>query len=166
MFKLEPLDASTFETAPTTFRDTFEIARPASEVWQELVADGSLGWCRALAGARWTSPRPFGVGTTRTMRVAGALVINEQYFRWEEGRRKSFYVVDANLPLFKSFGEDYLVEETGPGACRFVWTMAGRSTPIAAPGAPLLGGLVRSMFSDTRKHFFAPPANAILTRSA
>ena len=155
VFKLTPCDASTFETAPTIFRDPMEIARPGAEVWHELVADGALGWCRALGGAQWTSPRPFGVGTTRTMRVAGALVINENFFRWEDGRRKSFYVVEANLPLFKYFSEDYLVEETSPTSCRFTWTMAGQSTPIAAPGAPLLAGLVRSMFADTRKHFGA-----------
>ncbi len=132
-----------------------EIARPAADVWRELVADGSLGWCRALGGAVWTSPRPFGVDTTRTMRVAGVLVINERYFRWEEGRRKSFYVVEASLPLFAYFGEDYLVEETGPSACRFTWTMAGQSSALGAPGAPILRGLVNSMFSDTRKHFGA-----------
>jgi len=153
VFKLETCTATTFETAPTIFPDAMEIARPAAEVWRELVADGSLGWCRALAGAVWTSPRPYGVGTTRTMRVAGALIIHETYFRWEEGRRKSFYVVEANLPLFKYFGEDYLVEENGPGACRFTWTMAGHSSALGAPGAPILSGLVKSMFSDTRKHF-------------
>jgi hypothetical protein len=96
MFTLQPCDASTFENAPTIFRDAMEIARPAPAVWSELVADRALGWCRALAGAEWTSPRPFGVGTTRNMRVAGALVIRENFFRWEEGRRKSFYVVEAN----------------------------------------------------------------------
>ena len=155
MFKLEPIDATAFDTAPVRFRDAMRIARPASEVWRELVADGSLDWCRALGGARWTSPQPYGVGTTRTMRVAGLLVIAEQYFRWEDGRRKSFAVTAANLPLFESFGEDYLVEELGPETCRFTWTMAGKSTALAAPGAPLLGGLVRSMFADTRKHFAA-----------
>jgi hypothetical protein len=87
------------------------------------------------------------------MRVAGALVIHENFFRWEEGRRKSFYVVEANLPLFDYFGEDYLVEETGPSACRFTWTMAGQPSAIGALGSPILGGLIRSMFSDTRKHF-------------
>jgi hypothetical protein len=153
VFKLEPCTAATFETAPTIFRDAMEIARPAAEVWAELVADGSLGWCRALGGAEWTSPRPFGVDSTRTMRVAGALIIHEHYFRWEEGRRKSFYVVEANLPLFNYFGEDYLVEQMGPTACRLTWTMAGKSTPLGAPGAPILRGLVQSMFSDTRKHF-------------
>jgi hypothetical protein len=152
---LQPCDASVFETAPTRFSDAMEIARPADAVWRELVADGSLGWCRALAGAEWTSPKPYGVGTTRTMRVAGALTIDECYFRWEDGRRKSFYVVRANLPLFAYFAEDYLVEDTGPSACRFTWTMAGKSTPLGAPGAPLLAALVRSMFADTRKYFSA-----------
>jgi len=85
----------------------------------------------------------------------GALLINERYFRWEEGRRKSFYVVEANLPLFTYFGEDYLVEATGPDTCRFTWSMAGQSTPLGAPGAPLLGALIRSMFADTRKHLSA-----------
>jgi len=158
VFKLQPCSASTFENAPAIFRDSIEIARPASAVWEELVADGALGWCRALAGAEWTSPRPFGIGTTRTMRVAGALVIRELFFRWEEGRRKSFYVVEANLPLFRYFGEDYLVEETAPNACRFTWTMAGQPSAIGAPGAPILRGLVQSIFSDTRKHFEAPHA--------
>lgn len=154
-FSLEPCGESIFETAPVRFRDAMDIERPASEVWRELVADGSLGWCRALGGAQWTSARPFGAGTTRTMRVAGALIIHERYFRWEEGRRKSFYVVEANLPLFKYFSEDYLVEEIRPSACRFTWSMAGKSSPIGAPGAPVLRALVHSMFADTRKHFGA-----------
>ncbi len=153
MFKLETCTAATFQSAPTIFCDAMEIARPAADVWRELVTSGSLSWCRALGGAVWTSPKPYGVGTTRTMRVAGALVIHETYFRWEEGRRKSFYVLEANLPLFKYFGEDYLVEENGPDACRFTWTMAGQSSALGAPGAPILRALVKSMFSDTRKHF-------------
>ncbi len=153
MFKLEACTTATFETAPTIFRDAMEIARPAADVWREFIASGSLGWCRALGGAVWTSPQPYGVGTTRTMRVAGALMIHESYFRWEEGRRKSFCVLEANLPLFKYFGEDYLVEESGPDSCRFTWTMAGEASALGAPGAPILRALIGSMFSDTRKHF-------------
>jgi len=156
MFVLRPCDRTVFETAPTRYSDAMEIPRPAADVWAALVADGTLGWCKMLTGARWTSPRPFGIGTTRTMGVAfGALVIREHFFRWEEGRRKSFYVTDANLPLFRYFAEDYLVEETAPDACRFTWTLAGESTPIGALGAPMLGALVRSLFNDTRAHFSA-----------
>jgi len=54
------------------------------------VADGALSFCRALHGARWTSPRPFGIGTTRTMVTALGLGVQTTFFRWEEGRRYSF----------------------------------------------------------------------------
>jgi len=60
-FKLTPCDAT-------------EIARPAAEVWRELIADRAFGWCRALGGAQWASPRPFGVGATRTMRVGRSVI--------------------------------------------------------------------------------------------
>jgi hypothetical protein len=156
MFALKPCDASVFETAPTRYTDAMDIPRPASEVWKALVADDALGWCRMLGGAKWTSPRPFGVGTTRTMHVAfGTLVIDETFFHWEEGRRKSFYVNHANLPLFRYFAEDYLVETTPSGGSRFTWTLAGESTPIGATGAPILGALCHSLFKDTRAYFNA-----------
>lgn len=156
MFPVKRCDASAFDVAPTRYSDTMAISRPSAEVWNALVADGTLGWCRMLGGAQWTSPRPFGVGTTRTIKVAfGALFLREYFFRWEEGRRKSFYVTEANLPLFRYFAEDYLVEPDGPNACRFTWTLAGESTPIGAPKAPILSAIARSLFKDTRKHFNA-----------
>jgi hypothetical protein len=156
-FALQPVDETFFETAPKTFVGTFEIGRPASEVWDELVADGALSFCRSLRGARWTSPRPFGVGTTRTMpALYGAMVVEERYFRWEEGRRQSFYVERANLPLFRRFAEDYLVEETSPTSCRLTWTIAVEPTAAGRPGGPVNALIVNGMFKDTRRHFAAP----------
>ena len=153
-FNLRPIDETFFETAPQVFVDTFDIAKPASEVWAELTADGALSFCRSLRGARWTSPRPFGVGTTRTMpALYGLLVIDERYFRWEEGRRHSFYVERANLPMFTSLAEDYLVEPTGPDVCRFTWTIAANPTVLGRLGAPLNTSIVEGIFRDTRRHF-------------
>jgi hypothetical protein len=73
-FKAEPVDETFFDAAPQRLGETFEIPRPAADVWAELTADNPLSWCRILDRIEWTSPRPFGVGTTRTvtsgMRVA------------------------------------------------------------------------------------------------
>jgi hypothetical protein len=141
-------------SAPVTLSETFEIARPAAEVWGELTADGTLWWCRILDDVSWTSPRPFGVGTTRTVSsLKGVNVIHEHFFRWEEGRRKSFYVVDSSAPLFKSFAEDYLVEPASESSCRFTWTIAYESRPSMRPGRPLNDRLLRTLFTDTRKHY-------------
>jgi hypothetical protein len=153
-FTLQPADETFFQLAPSREATTFEIPRPAAEVWAELTRDNTLDWCRMLTGATWTSPRPFGVGTTRTIGVAGgALRIDEQFFRWEEGRRKSFFVTSASLPVFKRFAEDYLVEETGPAACRFTWVVASQPSAAGRPGSPLNKLVTRSLFADTRKHF-------------
>jgi hypothetical protein len=133
-----------------------EIPHPAEHVWAELTSDETLRWCRALAGVRWTSPRPFGVGTTRQVSTPlAALALEEVYFRWEQGSRKSFYVSRATLPLFRRFAEDYLVEETSPTSCRFTWTVASEAPPAARPGSPLNALITRSLFRDTRRHFGA-----------
>jgi len=155
-FKLQPVDETFFETAPRRFVETFEIAQPARDVWDDLVADGALSFCRSLRGARWTSPRPFGVGTTRTMpALFGALVVEETYFRWEDGRRQSFWVDRASLPLFRRFAEDYLVEETSPTTSRFTWTIALDPHPLARPGGAVNALIVKGLFNDTRRHFAA-----------
>jgi hypothetical protein len=155
-FKVQPADEDFLATAPKRWVGTFDIPRPAASVWLALTRDGSLDFCRMLGGAEWTSPRPFGVGTTRQMRVAlGAIVVQEAYFRWEEGRRKSFYVYECNLPVFNRVAEDYLVEETGPERCRFTWTLAGEPSAAGRPGAPLNAFIARSIIADMRRHFGA-----------
>lgn len=157
MPKLQPVDATFFDTAPWRFVETLEIGLAASDVWGEPVADGALSFCRSLRGAQWMSPRPFGVGTTRTMpSLFGALIVEETYFRWEEGRRQSFYADRPNLPMFRRFAEDYLVEETAPTASRFTWTIALDPNPLARLGKPMNTVIVKGLFKDTRRHFPPP----------
>lgn len=71
----------------------------------------------------WTSEPPFGVGTTRTVRGAAGLVIEEQFLVWEAGRRINFRFTRASLPV-AAFAEDYLVEPKGDDACELVWSYA------------------------------------------
>ncbi|WP_320671936.1 SRPBCC family protein [Patulibacter defluvii] len=153
-YTLAPTDETFLASAPKRFQETFAIARPASEVWNDLTKDGTLDWCRALSGLTWTSPRPFGVGTTRQVKVLrGLLALDERYVVWEEGRRKAFVGVRANLPLIKRIAEDYVVEPDGEGACRFTWTVAVEPTAVGRPGGPLNAAIFASLFKDTRRHY-------------
>jgi hypothetical protein len=154
VFAMRSVDARFFESAPVRLKDSFEVDRPASHVWAELTADDTLAWCRALKDIRWTSPRPFGVGTTRVVRTRGALsVFDESFFRWEEGARMSFYVVRSRLPGFRSFAEDYLVEPISASACRFSWTIAYEPQGLARLMNAPNGLLLATVFSDTRRHY-------------
>lgn len=153
-FKLKPVDETFLRTAPTVLKGEFAIDRPAAEVWAALVDDNPLSWCRILDNVTWTSARPFGVGTTRTVKaLKGLNVVDESYFIWEEGRRKAFYVVTSSNPMFKRFAEDYIVEPDGENACRFTWIVAYEPTLLGK--GPVNKKIMGTMFSDTKKHFGA-----------
>lgn len=152
-FKLTPGDENFISSAPERMVDSMEIGRTADAVWADLTSDAALSWCRMLSRVTWTSPRPFGPGTTRTVKTPLGLALKEVYFRWEEGQRNSFYVAEASAPLFRTFAEDYLVEETSPSSCRFTWTVAYDAPPAARPGNPINRLITRSLFRDTRRHF-------------
>ncbi len=132
----------------------FEVGRPAAEVWGELTAEHPLGWCRVLSDVSWTSERPFGVDTTRTATVLhGLIVLRERFFRWEEGRRHSFEVLETNNPMIRRFAEDYLVEPAGEDACRFTWTVAVEPRTLARPFNPVNRLLLTTIFRDTARHY-------------
>lgn len=152
-FACKPVDESFFEHAPVVLRASFEIPRSAEEAWAELVADDPLSWCSAIDRIEWTSPRPFGVGTTRTVTsLKGLNVLDEHFFRWEEGRRKSFYAVRSSGPLFRRFAEDYLLEPAGDSA-RLTWTIAFEPQPLARLATPINRRILSSLLRDTRAHY-------------
>ena len=149
---LKPVDESFFASAPELYSDTFAIARPAEKVWADLVSDKPLAWCRGLS-LHWTSKRPFGVGTTRqAVSLGGVVKLKERYFIWEDGHRQAFYVTEANLPLFKRFAEDYVVEPDGADRCRLTWKFAIEPSALGRPGAPLNALIFRRMFAETRHY--------------
>jgi hypothetical protein len=114
-----------------------------------------MHWCRGQT-IDWTSPRPFSVGTTREVKVlGGALKFRERFFLWDQGRRYSFYMTDANVPLFHSIAEDYVVEADGPNRCTFTWTVALAPTALGRPGGAVYGFLFNRFFKDTTRHFAA-----------
>jgi hypothetical protein len=133
-YPLEPCDETFFDTAPFVYRYPVELDVPPERVWESLTSDRALAdWGLGLSSLRWTSPRPFGVGTTREVVLPlKAMAVRERFFRWEEGSRKSFHGVEANRPLLRRMAEDYLVEKTESGS-RFTWTIAMEPTPRARP---------------------------------
>jgi hypothetical protein len=156
-FEPRPVDDGRFfEEAPVRLAATLAIPRPASAVWADLTGENPLSWCRILDRITWTSSLPFGVGTTReVVALKGLNVFRERFFRWDEGRRKSFTVVQASAPLVRAFAEDYLVEPAGEAACTFTWTIAYEPSLAGRPGDPVNRRLLSSLFTDTRKHYGA-----------
>ena len=150
MPQTQPIDLTFFDTAPNVYEQQWDIGVPAAQFWPDLV-DNPLHWCRGLK-IGWTSPRPFGVGTTRHVGVLGLIQADEHFFLWEEGRRFAFHFTRSNLPLFRRFGEYYEVEPTGPESCRFTWKLAAEPTLVGKLGSPMNTMIFRSLFRDTTRY--------------
>ena|SRR5579859_7560887 len=153
-FTALPVEEDFFDDAPFRVNATLAIPRAAEEVWSDFTAEHPLAWCRIIDRITWTSPRPFGVGTRRTgSSLKGTSVIEEVFFRWEEGRCQSFYATHISNPLFRRFAEDYLIEPVAPTACRFSWTIAIEPRRGAQVANPLNRMLLGTLFRDTSKHY-------------
>jgi hypothetical protein len=121
---LEPADDEFFTSAPHVFHYQKRFAATPEQVWESLTSDQSLApWGPMVKKVTWTSPRPFGVGTTRDVVAPGGSTMRERYFRWDEGKSHAFYVYKSALPFFKRFAEDYVVESDGAETL-FTWTVA------------------------------------------
>ena len=159
--RLEPADASIFASAPQLYRYPVRLDVPPERVWESLASDESIAAWPMGPGLRiklrWTSPRPFGIGTTREVGLPfGAMTVRERFFRWDEGKGYSFYVESANRPGIRRFAEDYAIEPDGSG-CRFTWTIAIEPVPRTAPLMALTRPLNRLSFgrvaAGAKKYF-------------
>jgi hypothetical protein len=121
---LEPADDEFFTSAPHVFRYQKRFAATPEQVWESLTSDVSIAaWGPTIKEVKWTSPRPFGVGTTRDVVAPGGSTMRERYFRWDEGHSHAFYVYESSLPLLRRFAEDYIVEPDGAETL-FTWVVA------------------------------------------
>jgi hypothetical protein len=114
---------------------------PASAVWAALLdAEAWTEWL-PITKVIWTSPEPFGAGTTRTVEI-GDQKVEETFFAWEEGKRMAFRFEKSTLPVSAAV-EDYVIVET-TGGCELRW--AGKAS------APLiLGGIVSKQLAKGLK---------------
>jgi len=160
-YQLESFDESFFDSAPLSYTIDVDIPVAPEVAWAEFTRQNTLDWCRALSSIEYTSPQPYGAGTTRTAVLApGFLKLQEKFFLWDEDPAAStfkhaFHGVEVNVPGLQRFGEFTEVSPSSNGS-RLVWRFAldfaGPRLPgfLSAPVANTAFGTVRT---DTIKHF-------------
>ncbi|MFD1189304.1 MULTISPECIES: SRPBCC family protein [Phenylobacterium] len=111
--------------AGATAKVSHSFGVPAAAVWAALLDAQAWTQWLPITKVTWTSPQPFGVGTTRTVEIGDAKV-EEYFFAWEEGKRMAFRFAASPLPISAAV-EDYRVVETA-GGCELHW--AGRASAI------------------------------------
>ena len=113
---------------------------PVRGVLTQLIPAGAAATFRALEDPEswpqfigpiteviWTSPKPFGVGTTRDIKGRGTS-ISEEFWGWEDGRSMGFCFTAADVPAFAAFAEEWAVDQLGDDTSRLTWRY-GFETP-------------------------------------
>jgi hypothetical protein len=124
------------------------------EVFQDPVS--WTVWAGAIQKVEWTSPQPFGIGTTRTVSMAGGMEGYEEFIAWDPGKHMAFKFTQSNKNSVTAFGEDYIVTDLGNGRCHLQWTMAmaprGASTAIMTLFKSVMGWYVQKQANNLGKY--------------
>jgi len=126
--------------AGATVKVSHAFSVPASAVWASLLDARAWTEWLPITGVVWTSPQPFGVGTTRTVAI-NQNQVEEYFFAWDEGSRMAFRFVRSTLPLSAGV-EDYRVVPTATG-CELHWSARTSGFPIGWLVARLLSSGIR-----------------------
>jgi uncharacterized protein YndB with AHSA1/START domain len=163
MYDCKPVDMSFLETAPYRLKSVVEIAASPERIFDAFEDPNSWTvWAIPITNVEWTSPKPFGIGTTRTVTMVGNMVGEEEFIAWDRGKRMAFRFNRSSTNTMPAFAEDYVVEELDPGRCRVTWTMAmepGGASRVTMPlTAPLLRMGLQYMLGRFKK-YVEDPAN-------
>jgi hypothetical protein len=140
MHPCEKVGVEFVDTAPYRFSNSVDLNITPEQVF-EVMADASSWprWAKVITKVTWTSPPPYGPGTTRTVDMLGGLVATEEFLLWEEHSRIAFRFNEASEKTIRAFAERYDILRTDTG-CRLTWNLsldvdgaARRTMPIAKP---------------------------------
>lgn len=146
------VDMRFFDTAPVRFTNSIEINSTPEKIFAAFEdAESWPVWAPAIKKVTWTSPKPFGLGTTRTVDMQGGIAGYEEFIAWEPGKRMAFRFNEATMPGMDAFGEDYIVETTANG-CRVTWTVAMAPTGISRVVIPVFKPVMKLVFGKFLKN--------------
>lgn len=113
-------------------------------------------WALPIQKVEWTSPKPFGKGTTRTVYMSGGMDGYEEFVEWERGKRMAFTFIGCSKDATEKFIEDYRVTDLGNGTCKVQWHMGmeprGFSKHMMWMTRPIMRVANRWMFSKFKDH--------------
>jgi len=149
-----------------------EIVRATPEQIFDVFEDAHAWtvWALPIQKVEWTSPRPYGVGTTRSVHMMGGLVGYERFVEWERGKRMAFTFVGASKDATEKFLEDYRVTDLGDGTCRVEWHMAmepkGFSRQMMFLSRPIMRMANQRMLRKFRRYAEAYAAGEVSLETA
>ena len=121
----ESFERDFFDSAPQRYVNTVELPISADALF-DVFADPTSWpkWAPGIGQVEWTSPEPYGPGTTRTVRCWGGMSVYEDFFVYDAPREMAFRFYGTSELVWTAFGELYQVEALTKDSCKLTWTVA------------------------------------------
>lgn len=121
--RLRHEDLSFVDRAPVLARASTVVSASPDRVWPAFAeASAWPQWFKRVKSVTYTSPAPYGVGSTRTVNAAG-MTFGEEILAFDPNERYAFTVLTCNLPLFAALVEVITLEPSDAGTT-VVYTQA------------------------------------------
>lgn len=160
MFPMKDIDLAYFDTADLRFETTVELNCTPERLF-DIFEDAESWpiWVGSITHVEWTSPKPYDIGTTRTVTMQGGLEGYEEFIAWERGSRMAFKFVGANKDNIEVFGEDYIVKDLGNGRCELTWVVVmepkGLGKFFMKLGKPIMGKMFANIMQKSLPKYIA-----------
>jgi ribosome-associated toxin RatA of RatAB toxin-antitoxin module len=122
-----------------------EMAVSAEELFATLEDGASYRrWVPAIRQVTWTGAKPFGMGTTRTVNLAGGARVDEVFWAWETNRRIGFSITASSMRWLTALTELYEITAVSSDRCTVRWALAVRLSGVYGRVEPHIGRLMPS----------------------
>lgn len=150
----DKVDDTWIDHAPVRLVTSTAVAATPAEIWGALEDESAWPrWTGVITNVEWTSPRPFGAGTTRTVTMRGGLLAEEEFVAWEPHRRMGFRFVAASTKGVRAFAERYTLDPVADGRTRVTWVMAMAPAGFSKIVVPVIGPAMRRAFARMLRRF-------------
>ncbi|HEX2285798.1 MAG TPA: SRPBCC family protein [Mycobacterium sp.] len=123
MYLCEPVGLELINTARFRSTNSVDLAITPAQLWQVLEEAESWPRWSPLTKMTWTSPAPFGVGTTRAIEMRGGALAVEEVIAWKPHTHMAFRMNKSSFHRERASVEEHRIEPT-PSGCRLTWTLA------------------------------------------
>lgn len=131
-------DPSFVDRAPILVTEEVTIDAPPAAVWPALAdAEAWTEWFTGMREARYTSPEPHGVGSTRQVAVK-SLRVDEEILAFDPAERFAFCVTAANVAMLAAMVEVVTLDAADGDRTRVVYRQAVELNPWFRPLTPLI----------------------------
>lgn len=153
-YPCDRVDDAWIDSAPVRLVNSVEVDAAPEQIWAALEdASAWPRWATVITSVEWTSPQPFGIGTTRTVAMRGRMVAFEEFITWERPNRMGFRFNAASMDGVRAFAERYTLDPLPGGRTRVTWVMAMAPKGVSKVIVPLARLPMRLAFGRMLRRF-------------